>query len=342
MFKLLYIFLYKYTGFIHLPNSRYLNLKFIGSAHTDTYFNISNINFTELQHFKKKKLIFLKKRFFFFKFLSRPIVLLKNLLKRYRHLNNGFIENKDKKTLTYSRVLKRCFTTIRTRRPIKNLYYKISRSRPLIRSFGNEFRSNKNISNFIKNADKLNYSSGLLGKTNIVVLKKNPFIDIHTSDFYFILKNLMVSGKMFSWRTFLKVSKTKRLRKRKPKSRFRVKYRRSIPFFWYTFQSNRFNRLYSSYKNKGTIFMYFIWYNITNFVSRLYSINTGTKVNIYTEPTLLHSNLTGVTLKHTNSVFNNTNKLKSDGNLCIYDSNLLPLSTVSLYNIRTYNWLITI
>lgn len=144
MFNILYLFLYKY---IYLCKKEKNNSFFIENTNS---FLLKNTVIFE----KKKNVFFLKKKLFFFKFLLKPVRPLIHGMNKRKKKKSALNENivlfnsivKKKKF----NLLKSCFKTISSNRPIKNLYYKISRSRSTLVSMNNSLRSNKNINYFIK------------------------------------------------------------------------------------------------------------------------------------------------------------------------------------------------
>lgn len=149
MFNLLYYFLYRYSFF--LPNINYFNTStFTLNNNLKNNLGSFKYNFLIKQNFfinKKNSIFLLKKKYFFFKFINKQDFLVKKLLKDSFKRTNSFYYNK----------ISSCFKTLDSRRPLKNLYYKISRSRSILPFFFQNTKSQKNISFFVKNFRNLGH-----------------------------------------------------------------------------------------------------------------------------------------------------------------------------------------
>ena len=181
MFKILYIYLYRYTSFISLVNYYSLPKPNFNHKSNHIHFNLSNIDYSNLFKFRKKHILFLKKKFFFFRFLNRPINLYKKLIWHGYSSTNPLKKNSKSVNSIRSKLIKRCFKKIRGKRPIRNLYYKISRSRPLIRGAFPQIKRVDCLSDFLKNSENINFTNygNICNNKNsfdIVVNFKNPLL----------------------------------------------------------------------------------------------------------------------------------------------------------------------
>ena len=242
--------------------------------------------------------------------------------------------------------IKRCFTTIKSKRPVRNLYYKISRSRPIVNSMFPYAKSKKDLSLIVGNpggytlfrSDSVNKYRDSLGvhtkdPVNSCVLKSVDFDTLLSGKTKLSIKKLRgikLPPKRRLSANSIVISKRRRVSVR---NKFiRVKY---IPLFRYIFTSSKFDRLIKFHKSRKISLTYFMWYNMMSFVARSTKINSYDSFGSVYDPKLRYysnSNLTGVCI-YTLSNKTKLNSIKGRG---------LAASTVSIYNVKTYNWLITI
>lgn len=121
MFNFMYLFLYNYSYLLNKPLFN-CNKSHLATNANRVYGSLYKYDSLST---KQKKVILIKKKFFFYKFASKPAFLLKKLL-------FVFMSKRSKST---EFLLRGCFKTIYSKRPLKCLYYKISRSRSIFSYF---------------------------------------------------------------------------------------------------------------------------------------------------------------------------------------------------------------
>lgn len=370
MFNILYLFLYKYI---------YLCKKENNSAFFIENKNCFNINNNVLFN-KKKNIFFLKKRLFFFKFLLnpvRPLVHGLNKKKRKKSARNEniFFFNSVLKKKKFS-LLKDCFRTIASKRPVRNLYYRISRSRNVLVNINNSLRSNKNINYFVK---KTHNMYGFSKKKETLLCFKSPLLNYcllsslkFSKDYYKLFYSFKRKWKRPDWdilvdyfrRTRRKKNERKMENLKKSKNlsqkafrygRLKPKYRAKriripkhftkpsrntrslnsvlkgyrIKFFSFFYKSKLFRKYYYTRSKKMAV-TFFLYRNLGKLFIRSNNKYYTHSSKFLNEKNIFFSDITGLSLKEKSNSFNNIKK-------CPVKSKF-----INIYNIKTYNWLITI
>lgn len=373
MFNILYLFLYKY---LYLCSTKNVSLFFLEKNNGIRVYG-------DIVLKKKSNVFFLKKRLFFFKFLLKPVKSLvhgmnKKKKKKIKSHENIFLFNSIVKKRNFS-LLKKCFKTISSRRPIKNLYYRISRSRCTLASINNSLRSNKSINFFIK---KTHSMSSFSVKNSFFLIFDSPLINYcfldalkfsnkYHSLFYKFKKKLKFPDREFIGDYFRNRNKKMILKKKKfigdkkketstesvvlnfknlkyrhkrkklPLPKYFKKLSRNtkslnsvlkkyrIKFFNFFYKSSLFKKYYHSKSPKMAI-TFFLYRNLgkLHIRSNLNSLAYSNK--FLTKKTIFFSNITGVKLVKSNNSFKNIKR-------CPIKSKF-----INIYNLKTYNWLITI
>ncbi len=296
MFNLLYNYLYNYVNLYNssvairsVKNKRKKYVRF----------------FVRRNSSSKTALLFLKKKFFFFKFFTKPVTLLRKFFSFRKKFSFRYLVRKWRDLPGYM--------TLPRRSPLKNIYYKINRSRMFISYIWRQFFQDNTISSFIKKTSFINFSKASIFNKNVVyheinfnlhdmlIFKNNIFMPFFrkAKKMKNFFKRLFFLSKKFAYVIF------KMFARKKPFFRFLKKvYKSKRAFRFYTFWLNFF-KLVHSYK----------------YGSNSNNINFLKKIKFF-------SFLTGLV------IFKKKNKLdifKSNNTLSVY---------FNLYNIRTYNWLI--
>lgn len=302
MFNLLYIFLYSYSVTLYFRKPFY---KTLGSRKTDFVF-LPLLSKNRSFGSKKIEVMLLKKKFFFFKFINGPFTAIRKLIFDRMSDTSG----------TQRHLIDGCLFDMAGMRPTKNLYYKINRSRLAVSWAFPQFSTTNSVSVFCKNYHGMLFLDNRVGSGLKWLNVSQPSLFFIKLGFYYFYRPFKLGSRGPVRRNLLKLTSDK------------LFYKKQFSFFRDIILTKKTKSIFSSPGGRNTQFIrsYGAWVSLSSVMN-----HRSTKLPNTTDVCVLSdSELTGYVI------------YRDKERACSLKRDTVMSSLLNIYNIRTYNWLITI